>query len=137
MLYALIVGERNKETGLASKKTIETVKGAERLIEALDVYNEETRVIEEYESQCKYAEAHGIEPPIRPPVNPLLNMYNTNCPRRFLLETLRRIKTAELEETLLTLPYNYVIDAFKALTLLLDNNWEVELVTKCACFLLK
>ena len=37
----IIAGETNRETGLATIKTIETLKSAEKLIESLNIYLEE------------------------------------------------------------------------------------------------
>ena len=38
---------------MAGKKTVETVKAAERIMEALELYKEETEKLQEYEAQCK------------------------------------------------------------------------------------
>ena len=43
-----IVNERNTETGLATIKTIETLKSAEKIMEALDIFVEEDRKRQEY-----------------------------------------------------------------------------------------
>ena len=133
----VIPGETNKETALASKKTIETVKGTERLIEALDVFKEEMSILNQFANQCRLAEQKGVELPKRPAPNPLIRIYQTDCPYRFMLEAIRHIKTNELEETLLTLPFNYITELLTSLTHLLQRNWEVELLCRCACFILR
>ena len=52
--FCQIPGEAaSTETGMAGKKTIETVKAAERIMEALELYKEETEKLQEYEAQCK------------------------------------------------------------------------------------
>ena len=44
----MIAGEVNKETGLATIKTIETLKSAEKLIEALNIFLEEQHKLNAY-----------------------------------------------------------------------------------------
>jgi len=133
----VIPGETNKEATLPSKRTVETVKGAEKLIEALDVFEEEVAVNQEYESQCKRALNNNSELPAKPSHNPLMNIYSTCCPFRYVLEVLKRIKSNELEETLLTLPFNYTISLLKVLTQLLERKWEIELLCRCICFMIR
>ena len=133
----VIAGETNKETALPSKKTIETVKGAELLIEALDVFEKELEAIKEYEELCNAYKQHNKPLPPKPMPNPLMNIYRTDCPYRYVLEVLRKIKSNELEETLLTLPFNYIIKLLNVLAELLDKNWEIELLCRCVCFVLR
>lgn len=50
----VIAGETNKETGLATIKTIETLKSAEKLIEAINIFLEEENKLSMYkEAQSK------------------------------------------------------------------------------------
>jgi U3 small nucleolar RNA-associated protein 12 len=133
----VIPGETNKEATLPSKRTVETVKGAEKLIEALDVFEEEVAVNQEYETQCKRALNNNEELPAKPSHNPLMNIYSTCCPFRYILEVLKRIKSNELEETLLTLPFNYTISLLKVLTQLLERKWEIELLCRSICFIIR
>jgi len=44
----IIAGETNRETGLATIKTIETLKSAEKLIESLNIYLEEQNKLSMY-----------------------------------------------------------------------------------------
>lgn len=131
---AVIPREGGKdELGLAAKKTTETVKIAERLLEAIDVYREHKEKLREYEVERK-ASAEPVAPPAP---HPLMTVYQTTCPERYMLETLRRIRYSELEETLLVLPFGYVVDLLKALAELLSRNWEAELCCRCLFFLLR
>ncbi|KAL3197990.1 hypothetical protein MRX96_044566 [Rhipicephalus microplus] len=131
---AVIPREGGKdELGLAAKKTTETVKIAERLLEAIDVYREHKEKLREYEAERK-ASAEPVAPPAP---HPLMTVYQTTCPERYMLETLRRIRYSELEETLLVLPFGYVVDLLKALAELLSRNWEAELCCRCLFFLLR
>lgn len=131
---AVIPREGGKdEMGLAAKKTTETVRMAERLLEAIDVYREHKTKLREYEAQWKAS----IEPAAPPAPHLLMTVYQTTCPERYMLETLRRLRYGELEETLLVLPFGYVVDLLKALAELLSRNWEPELCCRCLFFLLR
>lgn len=44
----VIAGEQNRETGLATIKTIETLKSAEKVIEALNIHLEEQHKLNMY-----------------------------------------------------------------------------------------
>ncbi|XP_054164295.1 WD repeat-containing protein 3-like [Oppia nitens] len=133
----VIAGETNKETALPSKKTIETVKGAEKLIEALDVFRTEIEILKEYELECNVCVKDQKPLPMRPQPNPNMMYYKTDCPYRYILEVLKRIKSNELEETLLTLPFNYIIELLQVLVQLCARKWEVELLGRCICFILR
>ncbi|KAG1651938.1 WD repeat-containing protein 3 [Nymphon striatum] len=110
----MIPGETDPETGRAAKKTIQTVKSAEKLMEALDI------------SKLPKPEEHL-----------LMVAYKTTDPNKFVLETLKKIKSSELEEALLVLPFSYVMNFMKMLNTFLNNSWEVELALKCILFLLR
>jgi hypothetical protein len=45
----VIAGESNKETGLATIKTIETLKSAEKVIESLNIFLEEQHKLTMYQ----------------------------------------------------------------------------------------
>lgn len=131
----VLPGETNQETGLASKKTVETVKATELLLEAVDVHKEESAAMRVYETKARIAASHGKEPPQAPTPNPIMGRFNTSCPDRFVLETLKRIKSSELDEALLTLPFDYVASLLAILAQLMAKGWEVELLCRCVTFL--
>lgn len=133
----IILGETNTETGFAAKMTIDTVRSTDRLIEAIDVYEEEQAMELEYQQQSKSAESKGEAIPKRTEHNPLLITVGTDDYERFMLEILRRIRSSELEEILLTLPFDYVRKLLVILLSFLEKSWDTELVVRCAIFLLK
>ena len=51
---------------MAGKKTIETVKAAERLMEALELYKEEAAKLKEHEIQCKVQKKQLPAPKMHP-----------------------------------------------------------------------
>lgn len=133
----IVVGETNAETGFASKMTIETVKSTDKLIEAIDVFELEQHKMHEYLERCEIADRKGEARPPEPEKDPLLMTALTTDHKRFMLEILRRIRSSELEEILLTLPFNYVRKLLEILATFLDRLWDVELMIRCATFLLK
>ncbi|CAF2344535.1 unnamed protein product [Rotaria sp. Silwood2] len=105
----ILPGETNKEVGLATLKTIESLKGAESIIEALDIWREEKLKLAEHEATQK---ALGKEMP-SPPRHIMLQALGSGyTAERFVLESLRKISASDLEVTLLLLPfdYNYVLN---------------------------
>lgn len=119
----IVAGESaTSETGFASKKTGQGLRATELLLEAIDLNIEE--------KERKSHVSRSLDPP-----NPLLAKFNTTSEDRFVLETLRSIKSSQLEEALLSLPFNYVISLLEILSILLSKHWEVELTNRCITFL--
>lgn len=131
----VIVGELNQETGLATRKNVETLKSTEKLIEAIDLYEIEQVKIREHEELCKQAERNGNEQPPAYQPNILFSVYKAKCPDRYILEVIKSIRSGEVEECLLCLPFNYVIRLLTILAGLLEKNWEIELVSRFSAFL--
>lgn len=133
----IIVGEVNLEAGFASKMTIDTVKSADTLIEAIDIFDNERQKELDFKKQCEIANMKGEQRPPEPERDPLLMTAMTNDYNRFILEILRRIKSSELEEVFLTLPFDYVRRLLAISVILLEKGWDVELLTRCVSFLLR
>lgn len=131
----IIAGELNQETGLATRKNLETLKSTEKLIESIDIYQNELKRIEEYERLCEQNEKEGKQTPPAFEPNILMKIYKTTSPDRYILEVIKSIKSSEIEECLLCLPFNYVIQLLTILADLLDKNWEIELVCRFSIFL--
>lgn len=121
------------ESAPASKKTIETIKAAERLIEAIELVEEEQKnhqlylkvsplllistfyrllqalevAEKEIAKELVTRESSTAGPLIAPPLpNPLLLGLS---PTRYLLKVVKQIRSADLEETLMVIPVNNVI----------------------------
>lgn len=129
----VVPGETQGETGLAGKKTVETVKAAERMIEAVELYRDETNKLEEYRAACRVA---GKEIPL-PSINPILMAYGSISPSQYVLETFKKIKSSELEESLLVLPFSYVPDLLTLFNDYIQHGQSVELICRCLFFLLR
>ncbi|CAF0914831.1 unnamed protein product [Rotaria sordida] len=130
----ILPGETNKEIGLATLKTIESLKGAESVIEALDIWREEKLKLAEHEATQK---ALGKEIPPPPRHFMLQALGSSYTAERFVFESLRKIPASDLEATLLLLPFDYVQKLLSLLIYYLDRFQSPELCVKCAVFLIK
>ncbi|NXB76249.1 WDR3 protein, partial [Donacobius atricapilla] len=128
----VVAGETQGETGLAGKKTIETIKAAERIMEAIELYREEMAKLKEHNAICKAA---GKEVPF--PVNPILRAYGNVTPSAYVLEVFKKVKSSELEESLLVLPFSYVPDLLRLFNEYIQLGSDVELLCRALLFLLK
>ncbi|GAB5035806.1 wd repeat-containing protein 3 [Nannochloropsis oceanica] len=124
-----------EESGRASKRSLESVKHAERLGEALETAAADEAVGKEHAKLLLAAASNKRVslPPPRPP-NPLMLGLP---PHRFILFHLRLIKGPDLEQALLVLPLDQMQRLLQALLLLLQENVEVELCWRCVLFLLQ
>ncbi|XP_036416774.1 WD repeat-containing protein 3 [Colossoma macropomum] len=129
----VVPGEAKGEAEPAGKKTIETVKAAERIMEALELYRKESKMLEEHAAACK-AEGKELPPP---PTNPILMAYGSISPSCYVLEVLKKVRSSELEVSLLVLPFPYVPDLLSLFNTYIQQGLEVELVCRCLFFLLK
>uniref|UniRef100_A0A5F8H4M2 WD repeat domain 3 n=1 Tax=Monodelphis domestica TaxID=13616 RepID=A0A5F8H4M2_MONDO len=128
----VVPGEAQGDSYFPGKKTVETVKAAERIMEAIELYREETAKMKEHEAICKAA---GKEVPL--PVNPILMAYGNILPSAYVLEVFKGIKSSELEEALLVLPFSYVPDILKLFDEFFQLGSNIELLCRCLFFLLR
>ncbi|XP_046314136.1 WD repeat-containing protein 3 isoform X2 [Marmota monax] len=127
-----VPGEAQGDSYFTGRKTIETVKAAERIMEAIELYREETAKMKEHQAICKAA---GKEVPL--PINPILMAYGNISPSAYVLEIFKGIKSSELEESLLVLPFSYVPDILKLFNEFIQLGSDVELLCRCLFFLLR
>jgi len=113
-----VPGEQGKETSLPSKRNVETEKGAEALMEGIELYYE---TVDSEETQLP----------------PLMLAYGAETCLDFMSGVISRIKHAQLEETLLVLPLDVVHKLLNILLKLLQEHVEVEIVSRCLLFLLE
>ncbi|XP_024620709.1 WD repeat-containing protein 3 isoform X2 [Neophocaena asiaeorientalis asiaeorientalis] len=128
----VVPGETQGDSYFTGKKTIETVKAAERIMEAIELYREETAKMREHKAICKAA---GKEVPL--PINPILMAYGSISPSAYVLEIFKGIKSSELEESLLVLPFSYVPDILKLFNEFIQLGSDIELLCRCLFFLLR
>lgn len=129
----VVPGETTGEASLAGKKTIETIKAAERIMEALELYREESKKLEEHKTACEIA-GKQLPPPT---MSTILIAFGNISPSRYVLAVIRKVKSSELEESLLVLPFSYVPDLLTLFNEYIQNGLEVELICRCLFFLLR
>ncbi|KAL4609161.1 WD repeat-containing protein 3 [Arapaima gigas] len=129
----VVPGETKGEAAPAGKTTVETVKAAERIMEAVELHREESRNMQEYQAACKAA---GKQLP-PPKMNPILVAYGNISPSRYVLDVIKKVKSSELELSLLVLPFPYVPDLLALFNTFIQDGLEVELVCRCLFFLLR
>ncbi|XP_018331899.1 WD repeat-containing protein 3 [Agrilus planipennis] len=112
-----------KGVSLPSKKTLSSERGAESILECLEV----SRQYDQQVSQEKVIKT----------VPPLMQAFNVTTTDDFLLETLKRIRTSNLEEALLLLPFSTVTEILQKLPNLIKRGDQTELILKLTMFLLK
>ena len=71
------------------------------------------------------------------PKHPLLIALNDIGAEDYVLETLKKTKSSEIETTLLVLEFEFVKILLELLVKFLRNSKEIELCIRCAIFLLK
>ena len=136
---------------LTGKRTIESVKGAERVLEALKTLAEEAERVAEFEAaHAKWlarqpqgqlagdgaaggaAEAVGKEPLLVP--NMLLLGLDDGA---YLLKALSSVRATELEQALLLLPFDATTSLLRRLLPLVPSAAPIELMAKCILFLIR
>ncbi|XP_014020285.2 WD repeat-containing protein 3 [Salmo salar] len=130
----VVPGEiKDAEAAPAAKKTIETVKAAERVMEALELYRSESRKMEEHQIACQSA-GKQLSPP---KANPVLVAFGNVSPSRYVLDVIKKVRSSELEVSLLVLPFPYIPDLLSLFNCYVQDGLEVELVCRCLFFLLR
>ncbi|KAM4608896.1 WD repeat-containing protein 3 [Polymixia lowei] len=129
----VVPGETKGEAAPAGKKTVETVKAAERIMEALELYRDENRKMEEHKYACENAKQQL--PPPKP--NPILVAFGNISPSRYVLDVIKKVRSSELEVSLLVLPFPYVPELLTLFNSYIQQGLEVELVCRCLFFLLR
>ena len=120
--------DQDREAGLPSKKTSETERSAEKLMEAINVYKE-------YQKEVSDAKASRQEIPGLPLI---MSMYpDVSTAEDFMHQSLSRIKSNELEEALLVLPLDYVINLLEIIEVLLSREVKSEIFVRTFFFLIE
>ena len=135
--------EGGGEATAAGKKTLDSVKGAERLLEALQTLAEDEERRKEFEQavalwkkRADIAKATRAQPPKRPVLVPNLLLLGLD-EGGYLLKALSSIRAAEVEQALLLLPFESVNRLLTRLLPLIASAPYAELTTRCVLFVLK
>jgi len=122
-----------QEVGTAARASIESIKQGERILEALDLVEEERKQREEYQKEI--AQAQHIKLTV-PPFEPSVLLLG-KTPSDYLLWVVTQIKTANLESALIILPFTQVLILLKYLEGWIRENKEVTLSCRILFYLLR
>jgi U3 small nucleolar RNA-associated protein 12 len=116
----------------AARKSLESVRSGELLMDAVDLVEAELADQEQY--AAKLASGTHTRLAKRVPNVQLLGLE----PLAHLMRCLRLIKQPELEQSLLVLPFHYVTRLLKLLIeMSQQSRYDVELCCRCSVFLLR
>ncbi|KAI4471001.1 wd repeat containing protein 3 wdr3 [Holotrichia oblita] len=134
----LVTGEQTAVPGqpglnLPSKKTVGSEKAAESILECLEVCEKYKEQLADH-AALQAASTQALPLPTAPP---LMQALNVSTPNDYFLETIKRIRTSDLEEALILLPFPSVCEILQILPALVMRGDNTELVCRLLVFLLK
>ncbi|KAI8073910.1 hypothetical protein BC940DRAFT_343481 [Gongronella butleri] len=124
--------DQEGEVDAAGIQTMETLKAGERIMEAIDLADQERQGWEAYEQ----AKSKGL-PAVPPPRNTILIAMGDVAPERYVLDTIQKIRTNDLEEALLVLPFSKAQSLFVYIDIWAKKNWNIVLVSRVLFILVK
>lgn len=111
-------------------RSVESVRGGEAIMDALDVAEAELRDIAEYK-EIQHRTEGNMKPRTANPI--MLGL----TPYAYMASKLKRVKQPDLEQALLVLPFDYVVRLVRMLIDLSRRNFELELCCRASVFLLR
>ncbi|KAI0720213.1 WD40 repeat-like protein [Cerioporus squamosus] len=122
------------ETTAVSKQTTETLMSGERIMEALELADNEIEAFREYEeAKRKGGLAATVAPP---PRNPVLAAYDVE-PEEYVLKVVEKVPGTALYDALLVLPFGKVVSLMRYLNVWAQREWNIVLTSRIIFFLLK
>lgn len=111
-------------------RSLDSVRGGEGIMEALDVVDAELADIAEYKDVQEKSKTKLKARPMNPVMLGL-------PPYAYMMSQLKRVKQPDLEQALLVLPFDYVVRLIKMLIRLSELGYDLELCCKASIFLLR
>lgn len=96
------------ETTGVSKQTTETLMAGERIMEALELADNERKAFAEYEEAMAKLDENDAMRLQAPPRNPILAAYNLE-PEAYVLRVVDKVPSTALHDALLVLPFQKVV----------------------------
>ncbi|KXN83719.1 hypothetical protein AN958_00861 [Leucoagaricus sp. SymC.cos] len=124
------------EVTAVSKQTTETLMAGERIMEAIDLADNERATFREYEeamTKMPDDDPMRLQPPAR---NPVLAAYDLD-PEAYVLRVVEKVQSAALHDALLVLPFGKVVSLMYYLTAWAEKGWNISLVSRIMFFILK
>lgn len=132
--------EENDEVTKVNKQTMESLKAGEKIIEALDIGYEELLKQEQYEDMLDQFNRKQLSvKPVKPEGNTILMAYNVTG-TQYVLNTVTSIKSAQLEDALLVLPFSYIKKLLRFIEIWvadINNLNKISLLGKILTFIVK
>lgn len=123
--------DKEVEADTAGHSSMETLKGAEQIMESLEIHREEQAKEKDYQEALKADTT--APPPDKHIILSTLKVTSSN----YVLSVIKKIRPSELEQALIVLPFSYIIDLLELFDRWLTHKQEVELCCKCVFFLLR
>ncbi|KAF9365558.1 hypothetical protein BGX34_009467 [Mortierella sp. NVP85] len=120
------------ELAAAGKQTMDTLKAGERIMEALELADQEIHAWKEYNAGVARGQ-RGLSKPQRSPL--LISMRQT--PEQHVWYALERIRPAELDEALLVLPFSAVTSLLNWLDVFVQREYNINLICRVLFFLIR
>lgn len=125
-------GEDKAEAVAAGKQTVATLMSGEKIVEALDLGIEDLAVVREWN------ELRQSKPNAAPPArNPLYLALGNVSAEQHLLNTIRKIPAAVLQDALLVLPFSKLSALLTFLNIWAVKGWDIPLTCRVLFFMLK
>ncbi|KAK6631604.1 hypothetical protein RUM44_006133 [Polyplax serrata] len=121
------------DINLPSRKTVGSEKGAEQILESLEVCRSYLKLMDDYEKQVIL----GNKKAKKPEVPLLMVAYKTTNIEDFMIEILSKIRSSDLEEVLLLLPFSSVCEMLEMFPALFKQGKSIELIISVFMFLIK
>ncbi|KAI9189314.1 beta transducin [Blastocladiella emersonii ATCC 22665] len=107
----------------------DSLKAGERIIEALQL------CLDERDKAAAHAKSG--QPASALPVNPMLLATNCADPESYVLRSLERVRSADLEAALLVIPFSYIPLLLELADLWAEREWNLAVTCRVLFFLLK
>ncbi|KAG8630637.1 hypothetical protein KVT40_002256 [Elsinoe batatas] len=125
-------GQEQDEVGAASKQTITTLTYGERIMEALEICKTDRAAVQGWEQQRE------INPNIAPPQrNLLFTALGGISAEQHVLNTIAKVPTAALNDSLLLIPFSTLPVLFSFLVTFFQRRMQPELSWRVFYFLLQ
>ncbi|KAF9498450.1 WD-repeat-containing protein [Pleurotus eryngii] len=128
--------QEQAEVGAVTKPTSETLMAGERIVEAIDLADNELAIFREYEQAMAGLSSDDAMRMQAPPRNPVLAAYDVT-PEAYVLQVIEKIPNAALLDALLTLPFQKVMSLMGYLSEWAKNEWNIILSSRIILFLLR
>lgn len=129
----VIPGETSGDVSLPLTKSKDNISVVDRLLEALSIWKEDREKLMEHRSLCATAGKELAAP--KP--HPMLIAKGDIQAEKFVLDVVKGIRSSELEECLLVMPFDQMVEFLQLTDYWLERGWEVELTCRCLFFLLR